>query len=75
MPETINKLVYTSLQPCLVGLGPLSAKVLEYLRNKGHQLQLTTVNTTDHVDGVARINETVHGHADSRGKGTVTFAD
>ncbi|KAI0216784.1 Glutathione hydrolase 7 [Lamellibrachia satsuma] len=54
---------------------PLSAKVLEYLRNKGHQLHLTTVNTTDHVDGVARINETVHGHADSRGNGNVTFAD
>ena len=56
-------------------LGPLDASVVKLLHEKGHNLQLTTGNATNHVGGVARINETVHGYAESVGGGSVTFGD
>ncbi|KAK2187348.1 hypothetical protein NP493_168g00007 [Ridgeia piscesae] len=54
---------------------PLEASVVKFLHEKGHDLQLTVGNATNHVGGVARINETVHGYAESVGGGSVTFGD
>ena len=56
-------------------LGPLEASVVKFLHEKGHDLQLTVGNATNHVGGVARMNETVHGYAESVGGGSVTFGD
>ena len=55
--------------------GPLDASVVKLLHEKGHDLQLTMGNATNHVGGVARINETVHGYAESVGGGSVTFGE
>ena len=56
-------------------LEPLNAKVVDSLRTRGHDMQPAKAGATDHVDGVARLNETVYGHADSRGHGNVAFVN
>lgn len=54
---------------------PLDASLVKFLQDRGHDLQLATGNATNHIGGVARINETVHGHADSLGGGSVSFGN